>query len=340
VTDAIPAEAGAPRFPCVCCGHLVFEGSVGSHEICPVCFWEDDLVQTRWPDCAGGANKPSLIECQRNYQRFGASEARVLRRVRPAAETEPVDEGWYPLGPEALSSFEASGDDTRPWRRDRTVLYWWRPTFWRSRPPRWTGWISAADLTDPANWSGGFYELAIELAGDGDAHLQHVLDALWSAAGIDGCYARPGGQNRFEDAAPTVAGLAEYGHLRATVLLPAGKRIVCSVHAVRGEDISTPWLVFCLPLGALVRTDKRIGGFPFGPAGGEVSLAWRLPLDDWLVDVARAIHRAVPVRLALVGFETSGDTDAASLGGRVPEQRFSGYLVPRGDRLEYTAANR
>lgn len=29
----------------------------GSYEICPVCFWEDDRVQFRWPAMSGGANK-------------------------------------------------------------------------------------------------------------------------------------------------------------------------------------------------------------------------------------------------------------------------------------------
>jgi hypothetical protein len=32
-------------------------GPPGSYEICPVCFWDDDLVQLRWPTYAGGANK-------------------------------------------------------------------------------------------------------------------------------------------------------------------------------------------------------------------------------------------------------------------------------------------
>ncbi|MFH8396799.1 CPCC family cysteine-rich protein [Streptomyces anulatus] len=61
-------------YPCPCCGHRVFDDMPGSHEICPVCFWEDDRVQFRWPTMAGGANKVSLIEAQRNYQDFGACD--------------------------------------------------------------------------------------------------------------------------------------------------------------------------------------------------------------------------------------------------------------------------
>jgi hypothetical protein len=48
------------RYPCPCCGHVVFDEPPGSYAICPVCFWVDDPVQLRWPDWAGGANKPSL----------------------------------------------------------------------------------------------------------------------------------------------------------------------------------------------------------------------------------------------------------------------------------------
>ena len=234
MTDPIPEQTTAAQFPCACCGHLIFDEGVGSYEICPICFWEDDLVQTRWPNYAGGANKLSLIECQRNYQTFGAKQARVLRHVRPAAENEPVDAGWYPLGPAALDYFEPIGDRPEPWPQDRTTLYWWRPTFWRAQPPRWTGFTGSADLTDPENWHGGFYELAIELADESDKHLQRTLTALWHAAGIEGCYQRRAEtRDQFMDAPCTVAALEQSGRLHATVLLPTGQRIVCGAVAIR-----------------------------------------------------------------------------------------------------------
>ncbi|MEW2117243.1 CPCC family cysteine-rich protein [Streptomyces sp. NPDC005474] len=40
----------------------------GSYEICPVRFREDDGVQFRRPTMAGGANKVSLVDVQRNYR--------------------------------------------------------------------------------------------------------------------------------------------------------------------------------------------------------------------------------------------------------------------------------
>ncbi|MFF4244373.1 CPCC family cysteine-rich protein [Streptomyces sp. NPDC001822] len=94
-------------YPCPCCGHRVLGEMPGSYEICPVCFWEDDGVQSRWPTMAGGANKVSLAEAQRNYRNFGACDEHGRRFVRPPAE------------------------DCAPWPDDRSVLCWWLPTFWR-----------------------------------------------------------------------------------------------------------------------------------------------------------------------------------------------------------------
>ena len=117
-------------FPCPCCGHLVFAEPPGSYDICPVCFWEDDIVQLRWPDMAGGANGPSLVEGQRNYQRLGAMEARFMDNVRRASPEEAMDIGWRPVDP-TCDSFEPNGIQETPWPDDLTVLYWWRTTFWR-----------------------------------------------------------------------------------------------------------------------------------------------------------------------------------------------------------------
>jgi hypothetical protein len=128
-------EAGMTQeYPCPCCGYLTFGEPPGSYEICPVCFWEDDLIQLRWPTWFGGANKPSLVEAQRTYAAIGACEERLLRYVRPAEAGEVREAGWRPV---------AAGDDFEPlnvveadWPTDKTVLYWWRPTFWRSRHSR------------------------------------------------------------------------------------------------------------------------------------------------------------------------------------------------------------
>ncbi len=79
------------RYPCPCCGFLTLDQKPpGSYAICPVCWWEDDGVQARDPDYAGGANKVSLRQAQENFRRFGASEAEFTSNVRrPRTEEIP-----------------------------------------------------------------------------------------------------------------------------------------------------------------------------------------------------------------------------------------------------------
>jgi hypothetical protein len=127
--------ASMPRLPCPCCGFLVFNQLPGSHDICPVCCWEDDPVQLRFPDFAGGANKPSLIEAQRNFAEFGASEVRRIQRVRSPTQEDMRDPDWRPVDPlRDLFKNLDHGDGTDDWPRstERTRLYYWRPDFWRS----------------------------------------------------------------------------------------------------------------------------------------------------------------------------------------------------------------
>ncbi|MFK0237917.1 CPCC family cysteine-rich protein [Streptomyces vinaceus] len=121
--------------PCPCCGHLVLDEMPGSHEICPVCSWEDDAVQFRWPTAEVGANRVSLIEAQRNYRDFGARDERGRRFARPPAPDEPIDPSWRPIDP-AIDSFEDwEAGERAPWPQDPALLCWWLPTFWRREDP-------------------------------------------------------------------------------------------------------------------------------------------------------------------------------------------------------------
>lgn len=82
------------RYACPCCGYLTLtEPASGSYDICSVCFWEDDGVQLRDPDYAGGANRVSLNEGRESFRRHGTSELRLAPHVRPplAAEVPPAE---------------------------------------------------------------------------------------------------------------------------------------------------------------------------------------------------------------------------------------------------------
>jgi len=120
-----------PPYPCPCCGYLVFDGPPGSYALCPICDWEDDGVQLRFPDLAGGANGPSLIEAQRNFAAFGASDPRCPPARAPAPE-DRRDPDWRPvdLWCDVLAHAEA-GDRPAPWPDDPAHLYYWRDDFWQ-----------------------------------------------------------------------------------------------------------------------------------------------------------------------------------------------------------------
>ncbi|MGC4943975.1 CPCC family cysteine-rich protein [Kribbella sp. DT2] len=117
-------------YPCPCCGRLVHHSDPGSYSICPVCGWEDDLVQLRWPGGGGGANRVSLVEAQRSYAKRGVAKSAFVSKSLPTDSGPSVDPGFRPVDLEK-DNFEKPWDVEGDWPEDRTRLYWWRPTFWR-----------------------------------------------------------------------------------------------------------------------------------------------------------------------------------------------------------------
>lgn len=52
------------------------------HDICPVCFWENDPIQNYDEKYIGGSNDISLFEAKANYQKFGAIKQEYIKCVR------------------------------------------------------------------------------------------------------------------------------------------------------------------------------------------------------------------------------------------------------------------
>ena len=64
-----------PRFYCVVCGYRTLE-SEHNWDICPICFWEDDVVGGI--DTTSSANEGMWIsEAQANFIKFGAVSERL-----------------------------------------------------------------------------------------------------------------------------------------------------------------------------------------------------------------------------------------------------------------------
>jgi hypothetical protein len=120
-------------YPCPCCGYLVFNEDPGSYDICPICFWEDDLSQLRFVTLSG-ANRPNLIEAQLNTVNFGIKVPGYKRRVESLTAYER-DENWR-LIDLTIDNLELSfvGNQGKTYPKDRTTLYYWRDTYWRRQP--------------------------------------------------------------------------------------------------------------------------------------------------------------------------------------------------------------
>lgn len=204
---------------------------------------------------------------------------------------------------------------------------------------------SAADFLVDENWHGGYYELAIDLgkrsAADADGRLTNALRAVWSDDRLDGCYldrwASQAGQRRVS---PFLTDDGQGHVLYGTACIPAEHVIVCATHVVReefGEELHD-WLTLGLPTGALGRVDQRIGGYPFEEE--DDSLAWRRAIDEWFAQIAQRVLEVAPFRVALIGFEVSGDPAAEAFEAGVPDERRLGYLIPGAWGVDFLAATR
>lgn len=58
------------------------------HDICPVCYWENDPIQNDDPDLQGGANKISLNAGKENFRKWGAIDIDYIRYVRAPLDSE------------------------------------------------------------------------------------------------------------------------------------------------------------------------------------------------------------------------------------------------------------
>lgn len=94
------------KYNCLCCGYKTIEERA-EFEICPVCFWEDDVyidfstdpissayydgvpeVETLLDTQSGANHGLTLRQARENYKRFGACEESMVKNIRPPKEDE------------------------------------------------------------------------------------------------------------------------------------------------------------------------------------------------------------------------------------------------------------
>ena len=194
-----------------------------------------------------------------------------------------------------------------------------------------------ASFVDEENWRGGYHQLAIEIGDRDDTRLSAALEVLCEERRLHGWFVDRSQEPFEQQPRPgDLHTLEEIGRLYGLADLPGGATTVCHTSVIRDLTLEVPdatswpdWLSLSVPLGALARTDPRVGGYPFGSAP---SLEWRDPIDRWLIELAIRIYERVPFRLGLVGCEVSGETTAAELTS-IPDERSIAYLAPEGDDL-------
>ncbi len=193
------------------------------------------------------------------------------------------------------------------------------------------------NLLRPDIWYGGYYELAIELGETSDERLIAALDAVWRQHEVVGPTADALGALREDERYPSAAWLDRM-HLRGEVHLPLGVCAPCGTWTIQ-EEGGADWLDFYLPLGGLAELVPAVGGYPVVDDSYEYA-TWQRQLDQWLANFGSRIYLSVPYRLALIGFEVSGECYAADLiANGVPAHRDSGILWPERGEISYYAPN-
>lgn len=192
---------------------------------------------------------------------------------------------------------------------------------------------------DSQIWKGAFYELAIELSSRSDERLKIALSAIWKLPFFSWCQSDLYKETKEKDQGNfSNVNIKTYGHLRGIAILPDKQRIPCGTVSVREEE-GIDWLDFYIPLGAIERTYKDVGGF-FGTDHPK-SRDWREPLENWLAEIGREVFSVVEFRLGLIGCEVSGVAYASELAiSGVPKSRGIGNLWPTSEGIQYFPTNK
>lgn len=175
---------------------------------------------------------------------------------------------------------------------------------------------------DDGTWTGGFYEAALVLgkikSAAADERLRRAITVLWSNPRLS--------LSRDLD----MRDLDNIGRIEGVLDHPTLGSLVCGSFVVREreETDGDDWLYAVVPLGGLSERIDTVGAWPAGDTEG--SRSWREPLEQCLSDLALEVSRAVPIRLAMIGYEIAG-----MISEFKPDQpRRIGFVV-RDEASEY-----
>ena len=68
------------KYQCPCCESYGLNEQAGNtFQLCPICYWEDDGVQSNDPEYEGGANKVSLNQGRINFKKYHVSDLKFQK---------------------------------------------------------------------------------------------------------------------------------------------------------------------------------------------------------------------------------------------------------------------
>jgi hypothetical protein len=210
-------------------------------------------------------------------------------------------------------------------------------------------------FTPDERWSGGHYELEMELGPRSDERLVAALRAVWAHPALEGPYADRKREPSEQPLADPVSGLDE--HFAGVATLPDGSRVPCATVSSRlapeqaGGIHQEDSLNLYLPVAGLAAVWPHIGRFPFPEPADENDpefpfpdnwrrvddRPWQEGLEEWFAGIGRSVFEHSRFRVGLVGFEiyVSDYEWTEWVAGGVPREHALGVLWPGSHDVEW-----
>jgi hypothetical protein len=185
-------------------------------------------------------------------------------------------------------------------------------------------------FTQKDAWSGGYYELSIELPDTSNKTVEKALTVLWGIPCLDGCYLdseiEPENQSRL----PT----SEYiksKNLFGIANFPNSKFSCCQSSWMIYEDDNECWIYLNLPLSSLGNV-YPVGAYPFLENGVSPEI-WLKEINGWLESIARSFYNKQKFKVAFIGWEKDDFKIKESIQNGIPGERWDGILLPVENKL-------
>ncbi len=168
------------------------------------------------------------------------------------------------------------------------------------------------------NWLGSYYELCMQLGPTGDDSLLcAAIGHVWSQPELRGSW-----NTRCDYGGPSAPIECRDGHVDpryGIIALTPDVSVGCVTHTVR-EPEGSDWLDLCIPTGML----ELLFDIQY-PLDYQTN-PWMWQIDKLLAQLGASVFRSIPYKLAIIGEEASGITDAESI--TADDCRYGPFLFP------------